>query len=70
MLLKDFIKKLQELYDSEVSEEYLEVMGEPEIMIDTFEKVDTLFRYRGFSKDISVTRSDDGVYMILNRFKV
>lgn len=71
MLLKDLIKELQSIYDKETSNGGLEVMGEPEIMIDVFEEVcgaDRLFGYKGFDKDIRVDRSDDGIYLILNRF--
>jgi len=69
MLLKDLIKRLQELYDKEVQGDYLEVMGEPEIMIDTFEQnYGSLYNYAGFDKEITIDRSSDGVYLILNRF--
>lgn len=70
MLLKDLINKLQELYDNETSRESLEVFGEPEIMIDTFEKnYGNLFNYSGFDKEINIERSGDGVYLLLSRFK-
>lgn len=73
MLLKDLIKQLQELYDKEVQGDYLEVFGEPEIMIDTFTNQGAdcsnhLFEYVGFDKNIFIDRSGDGVYLILNRF--
>ena len=72
MLLKEFITKLQKLYDNETKDpEYLEMMGEPTIEIDAFVKDPDhphLFRYAGFHPAVSVERSDDGVYMILNRF--
>lgn len=72
MLLKEFIIKLQKLYDNETKDpEYLEMMGEPTIEIDAFVKdIDHphLFKYVGFSHAVSVERSSDGVYMILNRF--
>lgn len=71
MLLKDLIKELQSIYDKETSNGGLEVMGEPEIMIDVFEEVygaDRLFGYKGFDKEVRIDRSDDGVYLILNRF--
>ena len=70
MLLKDLITNLQELYDKETSGDYLEVFGEPEIMIDTFEKnYGNLFNYAGFDKEINIERSSDGVYLLLSRFK-
>jgi hypothetical protein len=72
MLLKEFITKLQLLYDNETKDpEYLEMMGEPTIEIDVFVKDKNhahLFKYAGFSPAVSVERSSDGVYMILNRF--
>ena len=70
MLLKDLIKKLQVLYEIETADGSLEVMGEPEIMIDTFEKnYGNLYNYAGFDKEINIERSGDGVYHILSRFK-
>ena len=73
MLLKDLIKELQDTYDKEVQGGYLEVFGEPEIMIDIFEEdhkgIGSTFVYKGFDKEITIDRSTDGVYMILNRFK-
>jgi len=72
MLLKDFIKELQRQYDNETSDpEYLEMMGEPEIMIDVFKKCENPlheYQYVGFDKEVLVERSGDGVYLILNRF--
>lgn len=70
MLLKDLISQLQTIYDAH-DEDYFKVMGEPEIMIDTFTEKDKdshEFHYVGFGKDIDVEYSDDGVYLILNRF--
>lgn len=70
MLLKDLINQLQLLYDKEVVGDYLEVMGEPEIMIDVFEKnYSNLFNYAGFDKEIDIERSGDGVYLLISRFK-
>lgn len=50
-------------------------MGEPEIMIDVFQKnpifstfSPTVFNYAGFGKDIVISKSDDGVYDILSAF--
>lgn len=72
MLLREFITKLQQLYDNETKDpEYLKMMGEPTIEIDAFTKAEDhphLFKYAGFSHAVSVERSSDGVYMILNRF--
>lgn len=67
MLIKDLIEQLQVLYEKEMV--HADVMGDPEIMIDCFRKVEQgVFHYAGFSKDVSIQRSDDGVYLILNGF--
>lgn len=67
MLIKDLIEQLQVLYEKEMV--HADVMGDPEIMIDCFRKVEQgVFQYAGFSKDVSIQRSDDGVYLILNAF--
>lgn len=67
MLIKDLIEQLQTLYEQEMI--HADIMGEPEIMIDCFRKVEQgVFHYVGFSKDVSIQRSDDGVYLILNGF--
>lgn len=69
MELIKLIQQLQDIYDKEVQGDYLEVFGEPEIMIDTFENTyGNLFSYSGFDKEITINRSADGVYLILNRF--
>jgi hypothetical protein len=70
MLIKDLIKKLEELYNS-YDEEFKTVMGEPSIEIDVFRQVDDkehYFQYAGFSHDIKIEKSDDGVYDILSAF--
>ena len=61
MLLKELIKQLQDLYDS-YDDGWLEQAGEPEIMIDVFENKE----YKGFSPNIEITYSDDGVYPIIS----
>jgi hypothetical protein len=67
MLIKDLIEQLQTLYEQEMI--HADVIGDPEIMIDCFKKVNPgVFHYAGFSKDISIQRSNDGVYLILNGF--
>lgn len=70
MLLKNLIQDLTDIYNKEVQGDYLKVMGEPEIMIDTFEEVEGThtFVYKGFDHKIKIDRSSDGVYLILNRF--
>ncbi len=64
MRIIDLIKKLEDLYCT-YDDEYKHHMGEPEIMIDVFGDTDTphLFEYRGFSKDICIDKSADGVYL-------
>jgi hypothetical protein len=67
MLIKDLIEQLQTLYEQEMI--HADIMGDPEIMIDCFKRVEQgVFHYAGFSKDVSIQRSDDGVYLILNAF--
>ena len=67
MLIKDLIEQLQTLYEKEMI--HADVMGDPEIMIDCFKKAEHgVFHYAGFSKDVSIQRSTDGVYLILNGF--
>ena len=70
MLLKDLIQTLQTLYNK-YDEDYKSVAGEPEIMIDHFAltgKEPHTFFYAGFSKEINIHHSNDGVYLIMNRF--
>lgn len=72
MLIKDLIQKLQDIYDNEIQGDYLDIMGEPEIMIDIFESDNNNnkhFVYKGFDKEIDIERSSDGIYLILSRFK-
>lgn len=67
MQLKLLIEQLQTLYESEMI--HYDVMGEPEIMIDCFKKVEPgVFHYAGFDNQIKIERSSDGVYPILSGF--
>jgi hypothetical protein len=67
MLIKDLIEQLQTLYEQEMI--HADIMGDPEIMIDCFKQVEPgVFHYAGFGKEVSIQRSDDGVYLILNGF--
>ena len=67
MQLKLLIEQLQTLYEAEMV--HADVMGEPEIMIDCFKKVEQgTFQYAGFSDRVEIQRSSDGVYPILNAF--
>jgi hypothetical protein len=64
MLIKDLIDQLQELYKKEMK--YYDILGDPEIMIDCFERMaPSTFKYKGFSKDIVIQRSNDGIYPII-----
>ena len=69
MRIIDLIKKLEDLYCT-YDDEYKHHMGEPEIMIDVFGDTDKphMFEYRGFSKDICIDKSADGVYDIIRAF--
>lgn len=69
MLIKDLIKLLEEEYKKQ--EPYIEMMGEPEVMMDVFEPSDQphLFRYAGFDKEFIFDWSGDGVYRILRGFR-
>ena len=66
--MKDLIEKLQSLYSS-YTDEYKSVMGEPEIMIDQFKRnADYSHDYVGWSPDIAIEKSSDGIYDIISRF--
>lgn len=67
MLLKDFISLLQDKYENATADEaYLEVMGEPEIYVDTFEEAGGCRHvYAGYSPDIKVDMDPaNGNYVI------
>lgn len=69
MLTKDLIKKLQKLVDDH--ESCIEVMGEHEIVVDVFIKTgerEHTFIYAGFSPNIVIEKSGDGVYDIISAF--
>jgi len=69
MKTKELIKQLQELVD--LHEPMVEVFGEHEVVIDSWELLDTLesserlWQYKGFSTNVEITLSGDGVYHIL-----
>lgn len=71
MKTKDLIKQLQDMVDEHETSGALEVMGEHEIMIDTWQSSDIhtntpcTWQYRGFSPNVVVDTSGDGVYRIL-----
>jgi hypothetical protein len=69
MQIIKLIKQLQSLYAT-YDDEYKSVMGEPEIVIDVFEKIgDThQFEYVGYSPDIIIEKTDCGTYDILSAF--
>lgn len=67
MQLKLLIEQLQTLYEAEMI--HADVMGDPEIMIDCFKRVEQgVFQYAGFSNQVRIERSADGVYAILSGF--
>jgi hypothetical protein len=67
MLIKTLIEQLQTLYEKEMI--HADIMGEPEIMIDCFKRVEQgIFQYAGFSNQVRIERSADGVYPILSGF--
>jgi hypothetical protein len=67
MLIKTLIEQLQTLYEKEMI--HADIMGEPEIMIDCFKRVEQgIFQYAGFSNQVRIERSADGVYAILSGF--
>lgn len=73
MKIKDLIKQLQEL-DASYDDEYREIFGEPEIIINVFEKITDdllggrLFEYAGYSNEIVIEKTDCGTYDIISTF--
>ena len=63
MKTKDLIKQLQDMVDAH--EEYIPVMGEHEIVIDVWGNLKNLWVYKGYSPNIEITYSADGMYPIL-----
>lgn len=66
----DLIAKLQKLVDDH--KPYEEIMGEHEIVIDVFKRSHEFaprFTYAGFSGNIKIDKSSDGVYDILSAFE-
>jgi len=69
MMTTELIKELQKLVDDHKS--YEDVMGPHEIVIDVFKKIPGEgheFNYVGFSPNIQIEKSSDGVYDILSAF--
>lgn len=67
MKTKDLIKQLQKLVDER--EPHIGIMGEHEIVIDVFgNQQGHKFEYLGFSKNIRIEYSSDGVCPILTAF--
>lgn len=69
MLLKDFIVELKEIYDT-FPADYLEIVGEPEIVIDDFAKIASktfhrLFEYKGVKEQITIDRTFDGSLLVI-----
>jgi len=71
MKIIDLIKQLEDLYCT-YDDEYKHHMGEPEIMIDCFEVADNGhdIEYKGFTREIYIDKSADGVYDILRAFNI
>lgn len=69
MRIIDLIDKLQTLYNT-YNDEYKAVMGEPEIVIDVFEKHNATgwFEYMGYIPNIVIEKTDCGTYDILSKF--
>ena len=65
MNTKELIKKLQDMVDHHESSGAIEIMGEHEIVIDCWDKEDSGWKYSGFSPNIEIQYSDDGVYPII-----
>lgn len=69
MKTKDLIKQLQNMVDAHETSGALEVMGEHEIVIDVWVGGTAFnsktWQYAGFSGNIEITYSADGVYPIL-----
>lgn len=65
MKTKDLIKQLQALVDAHEPE--IEIFGEHEIVIDSWKNVNEhVWQYEGFSLNIEITPSSDGVYPVLH----
>jgi hypothetical protein len=67
--LIDGLQKLRATYD----DEYVKIMGEPEIMIDIFRLANPgdVNRYRvyaGFHNKITIDKTSDGVYDVISSF--
>lgn len=68
MRIIDLIAKLQALR-AEYDDEYLSMMGEPEIMVDRFKPAENhTFHYAGFDNEITIEKTQDGVYDIISGF--
>jgi hypothetical protein len=69
MLTKDLIKLLQDKLERDKQHEH--IMGESTIEIDCFAPVkDThFFTYNGFSPNIEIDKTTDGLYDILSCFQ-
>jgi len=79
MQIKKLIKQLEAIY-STYDDEYKSVMGEPEIMLDVFALAKDypgypklnpcrfLREYAGWTPDIIIEKSTDGVYDVISSF--
>lgn len=65
MKTKDLIKQLQDMVDEHESSGAIEVMGEHEIVIDCWRGMGVNWMYKGFSPNVEISYSSDGVYPVL-----
>lgn len=70
MYLKDFIHELIEIYQA-YPEEYKAIVGEPEIVIETFNKlysktIPYLYQFKGIRPEIDIKRSPEGSFLVLS----
>ncbi len=70
MLLKDFIALLQDKYDAATADpEYFEMMGEPEIFVDSFDEAGGYrYVYAGYSPEIRVDLDPSSGNYVISAF--
>jgi hypothetical protein len=70
MLLKDFIALLQDKYDAATADpEYFEMMGEPEIFVDSFDEAGGYrYVYAGYSPDIKIDMDPSSGNYVISAF--
>lgn len=65
MKTKDLIKQLQDMVDLYEVTGMQEIMGEHEIVIDCWQGTGNEWSYKGFSPNVEITYTSDGVYPVL-----